>query len=72
MKDGRIRSNTPELNAVKDYGLRSFCLSNQKLLAAVMAERFLRNLDAMVEACKVPGPFIYAVHETRLQLLDLR
>jgi len=29
-------------------------------------------LDAMVEACKVPGPFIYAVHETRLQLLDLR
>jgi len=72
MKDGRIRSNTPELNAVKDYGLRCFCLSNQKLLAAVMAERFLRNLDAMVEACKVPGPFIYAVHETRLQLLDLR
>jgi len=26
MKDGRIRSNTPELNAVKDYGLRCFCL----------------------------------------------
>jgi len=26
MKDGRIRSNTPELKAVKDYGLRCFCL----------------------------------------------
>jgi len=71
MKDERIRYNAPELNAVKQYGLRCFCLNRQDLRAREMAGRFLRNLQAMADACRTPGPFIYAVHEDRLQLLQL-
>jgi len=71
MKDGHIRYNPPELKAVKDYGLRCFCLSNRQLRASVMAERFLHNLQAMADACRSPGPFIYAIQGNRMQLLQL-
>jgi len=71
MKDGRIRYNAPELAAVKRYALRCFCLNRQDLRARDMAERFVHNLQAMADACSAPGPFIYAVHENRLHLLDL-
>jgi hypothetical protein len=36
-----------------------------------MAERYLRHLEAITKACADPGPFIYAVHETRISRLDL-
>jgi hypothetical protein len=36
-----------------------------------MAGRFLSNLDAIVRACGEPGPFIYAVHQTRIEKLPI-
>ncbi len=71
MKDKSIRRNAPELTAVKTYEVRCFCLARQDLLSQKMAERFLRNLDAMIKACRAPGPFIYAVHEDHLTMLRL-
>ena len=71
MKDTRIRYNRPEREAVRAHGVRCFCLSRQNLGGAEMAARFLDNLDAIVAACRVPGPFIYAVHQNRIERLDL-
>lgn len=71
MKDARIRYNRLEQEAVKDFSVRCFCLSNQSLSGIEMAARFVSNLPAIVNACREPGPFIYAVHKTRIELLDL-
>ncbi len=69
MKDTRIRYNRAEREAVKAHGVRCFCLANQTLTGDEMADRFLSNLDAIVRACVDPGPFIYAVHQTRIEKL---
>jgi PIN like domain len=67
MKDTRIRYNRAEREAVRAHGVRCFCLANQNLTGDEMADRFLSNLDAIVRACGVPGPFIYAIHRTRIE-----
>jgi len=36
-----------------------------------MARRFFVNLPAIAAACSAPGPFIYAVHATRIQAMPL-
>lgn len=71
MKDARIRYNPAEREAVKRHAVQAFCLSNQNLTAAAMAARFLDNLDAIAEAATSSGPFIYAVHETRIERLAI-
>jgi hypothetical protein len=69
MKDTRIRYNTAEREAVERHRVRCFCLSNQNLNGTAMAGRFLDNLDTITGACADPGPFIYAVHQTRIERL---
>jgi hypothetical protein len=51
--------------------VRCFVITRGNLRAGQMARRFLTNLAAMERACAEPGPFIYAVHETRLERLSL-
>jgi PIN like domain len=70
-KDARIRSRTIELQTVKRFSVRCFCITRQDLTARQMAERYLRHLEAITMACSDTGPFIYAVHETRIERLDL-
>ena len=67
MKDSRIRRNPAERAAVETHEVRCFCISSQSITAEAMAARVLRHLDAIVKACAEPGPFIYAVHEHRLE-----
>jgi len=71
MKDTRIRYQPAEREAVKEHAVRCFCLSNQNLPAGDMADRFLDNLGAITKACAQPGPFIYAVYQTRIERLVL-
>jgi PIN like domain len=71
MKDTRVRYNRPEREAVKAHDVRCFCLADQNLTGDEMAGRFLDNLDAIVRACNEPGPFIYAVHRTRIDKLPI-
>jgi hypothetical protein len=71
MKDTRIRYNRAEREAVKAHGVRCFCLANQNLTGDEMADRFLSNLEAIVRACGELGPFIYAVHRTRIEKLPI-
>lgn len=69
MKDTRVRYNPAEREAVKASRVRCFCLSNQNLSAADMANRFIDNLDAIAAACAAAGPMIYAVHRNRIERL---
>jgi hypothetical protein len=71
LKDARIRSRTIERDTVKRFDVRCFCITRQDLTASQMAERYLHHLDAITGACATSGPFIYAVHETRIERLDL-
>ena len=71
MKDASIRRRRIERAAVERHDVRCFCLTRQDLTGAQMAERFLSNLDAITDACGEPGPFIYAVYETRVERLQL-
>ena len=72
MKDARIRYNVAERQAVVRHQVRCFCMSSQSLPALEMAQRVLRNLDNITRACEDPGPFIYAVHQRRVERLSLR
>ena len=71
MKDKRIRYKAREREVVDRFGVRCFCLANQQLAAAEMADRFLNNLNAITQACQEEGPFIFAVYTNRIERLPL-
>ena len=71
MKDARVRYNPAEKAAILERQVRCFCLARRDLKADEMAARFLRNLTRIEQACSEDGPFIYAVHETRIEQLQL-
>jgi hypothetical protein len=71
MKDGRVRYNPAEKAAIIRHRVRCFCVSRRDLTAEAMTRRFLQNLDRIADACSKPGPFMYAVHENRIEQLDL-
>lgn len=71
LKDARIRSRTVERETVKQCEVRCFCITRQDLTAAQMADRYIHHLEAITKACADPGPFIYAVHEARIERLSL-
>jgi hypothetical protein len=72
MKDTRIRYRTAERAALIRHAVRCFCLSSQNLGGVEMADCFISNLDAIARACiEDAGPFIYAVHRTRIERLAI-
>lgn len=71
MKDARIRYNRAERETVSEYQVRCFCLSNRSLTGEEMADRFITNLDRITRACNESGPFIYAVHNNRIEKLEI-
>lgn len=48
-----------------------FCLTRQDLTSPAMAARFIANLEAITRACADAGPFIYAVHQDRIERLTM-
>jgi hypothetical protein len=71
MKDARVRYKAAEKLAIRRFSVRCFCLSRQDLAAGAMADRFLFNLERIAAACAERGPFLYAVHERRIDRLPL-
>ncbi|MDQ1429165.1 MAG: hypothetical protein QOK39_2641 [Acidimicrobiaceae bacterium] len=71
MKDARVRYNAAEKLAIVRHVVRCFCLSRQDLAAELMANRFLTNLSRIESACVDPGPLIYAVHDNRIEQLNI-
>ena len=41
----------------------------EALRAAEQARRFIGNSERIQAACEAPGPFVYAVHERRIERL---
>lgn len=68
-KDDRIRRRPAEVAAVDEYAIRMFCLTNAGLTGVLQAERFVRNVDAMLKRADVPGPWIYGVYESGVRAL---
>lgn len=61
-KDGMIRTNQDEREAVTRAELRMFCLSNANLTGAQFTQRFVRHLPAIMRRARRPGPYIDGVY----------
>lgn len=72
MKDSRIRYRTVEREALVANGVRAFCLASGNLRADEMAAAVVTRLDAIVEQCARPGPFLVSVSTTHLREVPLR
>ena len=68
--DARIRHRPAERAALIEAKAQAFLLGGQ-LSAAQQVARIEANLDAMVNACLTPGPWVYRIHQSRLQRLKL-
>ena len=71
MKDARVRHSPREKAVVREFKVRCFCLVRQDLSAQEMADRYVRNLPDIEQACEESGPFIFAVHKHRIEPLSL-
>lgn len=71
MKDERIRRRTAEKLVVNQFAVRCFVITRADLRAEQMAHRFIDNMPAIARPCAEPGPYIFAVHETRIERLKL-
>lgn len=65
-KDDAIRRRPLELQALTAHGVRAFCLTNANLTGEQQRQRFVVNVNRMVQRARRPGPWICAVHERQL------
>lgn len=66
-KDDRIRYRRVERDAFVSAKLRVFCLTTAKLQAMEQTQRFVSNINRIVQRARRPGPYIYGVYENRLE-----
>lgn len=71
MKDDKIRRRPAERAAIQRHSARCFCLANANITMSDAADRYLNNMPAIWEACALPGPFLYAVHATRIVAMNI-
>lgn len=71
MKDERIRRRPAEKAALIEHAIKCFVIARGDLPAEEMGRRFIVNLAAIEVACASSGPFIYAVHDSRITKLKL-
>jgi hypothetical protein len=71
MKDERIRYRPAERAAVIAPRVQAFCLTSGNLKAVNMAAQYLAVLGDLADACRSPGPCMYAVSARGLVRLDL-
>lgn len=70
-KDSRIRRNPAERQAIRSAGARCFYIPRADLSFDENCKRVLGNLPAISRACIDPGPFVYALHPTRIKRMRL-
>ena len=71
MKDARIRRRPSEQQAITQSHARCFCLSSGNLGFAAMAQRYVQNWPAIVQASTAPGPFLYSVRADTIEPLSV-
>jgi len=69
MKDARVRYRPAQLDAVRVFAVRAFCLANANLRGADQAERLVANLPRIVRLAEQPGPYIFGVYATGVRRL---
>jgi hypothetical protein len=65
-KDDRIRWR--HAAALEASTLRVFALNNASLTGDQMAERFCTHLDRILQRASKPGPYVYVVTASKLEL----
>jgi hypothetical protein len=72
-KDARIRRNPLERRALYHSTLRVFCLTNGHLDGEEQGQRFARNMERIRRVLRTQSgrPWVYAVHESRLERLRI-
>lgn len=65
-KDDAIRRRPVELRALAAHRVRCFCLTNANLTGEQQRDRFMGNMNRMVQRARKAGPWICAVHERQL------
>lgn len=68
-KDRKLRYRRREIAVIRRHRVRAFVLTRGNLRAADQARRFIGNAERIQAACEARGPFVYAVHERRLERL---
>ncbi|MDQ3630736.1 MAG: hypothetical protein M3417_05570 [Actinomycetota bacterium] len=69
MKDAKVRYRPAQLEAVRRFEVRAFCLANANLRGVDQAARLTANLDRIVRASAQPGPYIYGVYADAIRRL---
>ena len=69
MKDKRIRYRRAEIDAVVQHRAQCFVITRGNLTSAEIADRFQASKRAIYDAIYGSGPYIYAVHSDRPELL---
>jgi hypothetical protein len=62
-KDDAIRRRSAEIAAVEANGVRMFCLTNARMTGEQQRQRFITNLNRIVQRARKPGPWICGVYE---------
>ncbi len=71
MKDDAIRRRPHETAALREAGVRAFCITNGNLTGETMAALFLRHRHRIAREAQRPGPSVFGVYATGLRrLLD--
>ncbi len=65
-KDDSIRRNKLEQDAMREANGRLFCLPNGHVATDEMRERFLHNLNRIIQRGRQDGPFAYGVYPDSL------
>ena len=68
-KDDSIRRFAPARDAAMASRAKLFCLPNAHLTTLQMRQRFLDNLNRIIQRAHHDGPYMYAVDTNRLRLL---
>ena len=72
MKDRAVSRNSFERETIKKFGVRCFVISNANMDAEAVAQRYIRRLKSMTQACRDRrGPFIYTVNDRRIGEIKL-
>ena len=71
MKDKRIRYRALELEALRDNGVKAFCLSRGDLGGELQVSAFLKFEERIYDACLAPGPFLYVITGSSMRKVDL-
>lgn len=67
-KDYALRRLLMIVAASSGAGARVFCLANAHLSRDEISERYLNNLNRIVQRARHPGPYVYAVLTKTIEL----